>query len=80
MQIRNVALEDQKSSDIHPATIIKRRESLQLLWREICQLPRRQRVALLLNLRNPHGINVITLLPATGIATFEQIAQTLEIP
>jgi hypothetical protein len=60
--------------------MIERREWLQLIWREIRQLPRRQRVALLLNLRNPHGINIITLLPATGIATFEQIAQTLEIP
>jgi hypothetical protein len=72
--------DEQQSADINPATIIERRESLQFLWREICQLPRRQRVALLLNLRNPHGVNIITLLPATGIATFEQIAQTLEIP
>lgn len=73
-------LEEQLGADINPAAIIERRQSLELLWREICQLPRRQRVALLLNLRNPHGINVITLLPATGVATFEQIAQTLEIP
>ena len=43
-------------------------------------MPRRQRIALLLNLRNPHGINVITLIPTTGVATFEQIAQALEIP
>jgi DNA-directed RNA polymerase specialized sigma24 family protein len=74
------SLDEQQSADINPATIIERRELLQLLWREICQLPRRQRVALLLNLRNPHGVNIITLLPATGIATFEQIAQILEIP
>lgn len=73
-------LDEQLGADSNPATIVERRESLQLLWSEICQLPRRQRVALLLNLRNPHGINVITLLPATGVATFEQIAQTLEIP
>ena len=72
--------DDQLYADINPATIIERRQSLELLWREICQLPRRQRVALLLNLRNPHGINVITLLPATGVATFEQIALVLEIP
>ncbi len=72
--------DDQLHADINPATIIERRQSLELLWREICQLPRRQRVALLLNLRNPHGINVITLLPATGVATFEQIALALEIP
>ena len=71
---------DEQPGDINPATIIERRQSLQLLWREICQLPRRQRVALLLNLRNPNGINVITLLPATGVATFEEIAHTLEIP
>ena len=74
------ALLDEHSGDINPATIIERRESLQLLWREISQLPRRQRVALLLNLKNPHGVNIITLLPVTGIATFEQIAQILEIP
>ena len=74
------SLDKQLATDINPATIIERRQSLQLLWREICQLPRRQRVSLLLNLRNPHGINVIMLLPATGVATFEQIAQALEIP
>ncbi|HET6974009.1 MAG TPA: hypothetical protein VFH96_08290 [Pyrinomonadaceae bacterium] len=78
--VTNATLDEQSGVDINPATIIERRQSLQLLWREICELPRRQRVALLLNLRNPNGINVITLLPATGVATFEQIAQTLEIP
>jgi DNA-directed RNA polymerase specialized sigma24 family protein len=76
----NTLLDEHIRADINPATIIERRQSLELLWREICQLPRRQRVALLLNLRNPHGVNVITLLPATGAATFEQIALTLEIP
>lgn len=70
----------QVTAETHPGTIIEQRQLLQLLWREICQLPRRQRVALLLNLKNPHGINTITLLPATGIATFEQLAQALEIP
>lgn len=76
----HVALDDRLGVDINPTIIIERRQSLQLLWREICQLPRRQRIALLLNLRNPHGINVITLLPATGVATFEEIGQALEIP
>jgi hypothetical protein len=78
--IESTPLDEQLRADINPATIIERRQSLELLWREICQLSRRQRVALLLNLRNPHGINVITLLPATGVATFEQIAEVLEIP
>lgn len=74
------SIEEKLTVDINPATIVERREWLQFLWREIRELPRRQRVALLLNLRSPHGINIITLLPATGIASFEQIAQTLEIP
>ncbi|MGB7926445.1 MAG: hypothetical protein WCF57_24620 [Pyrinomonadaceae bacterium] len=59
---------------------IEQRQLLQQLWVEICQLSRRQRVALLFNLRSPQGINIITLLPATGLATFEQIAHALEIP
>lgn len=63
-----------------PDTIAEYHQRLEKLWAEIRQLPRRQRVALLLNLRNPQRINVITLLPATNIATFEQIAETLEIP
>jgi hypothetical protein len=74
------SLDKQLAADVDLATMIERRQTLQLVWREICELPRRQRVSLLLNLRNPHGINVITLLPVTGIATFEQIAQALEIP
>jgi hypothetical protein len=59
--------------------IVEQRQLLQLLWRDICHLPRRHRIALLLNLKNPSGINVIMLLPVTGVATFEQISQALEI-
>ncbi len=73
------SLSEQLAADLDPAIIIERRQWLQILWREIRELPLRQRLALLLNLRNPHGINVITLLPATEVATFEQIAETLEI-
>ncbi|HKQ99254.1 MAG TPA: hypothetical protein VJT09_01195, partial [Pyrinomonadaceae bacterium] len=63
-----------------PAAILESRQLLDRLWAEICQLPRRQRVALLCNLRNQRGVNVITLLPVTGIASVEQIAAALEIP
>jgi hypothetical protein len=59
---------------------IDRRLSLRRLWEEICQLPRRQRVALLLNLRDEQGRDVITLIPLTRTATVRQIAETLEIP
>jgi hypothetical protein len=75
-----VSRDRQVGVDTSLATIIERRELLQHLWGEICQLSRRQRVALLLHLKSPLGINVITLLPATGVATFEQIAEALEIP
>ena len=61
-------------------TIIEYHQILQQLWIEICQLSRPQRVALLLNLRNPQGINIITLFPATRVATFEQLAAALDIP
>lgn len=68
------------SAQAGPETVAEYHELLRLLWHEICQLPRRQQIALLFNLRNPYGGNVITLFPATGIATFEQIAKALGIP
>lgn len=61
-------------------TIIEYHQILQQLWIEICQLSRPQRVALLLNLRSPQGINIITLFPATQVASFEQLAAALDIP
>lgn len=61
-------------------TVIEYRQLLQYLWSEICQLPRLQRIALLFHLKSPTGVNVITLLPATRVATFEQIAEALDIP
>lgn len=61
-------------------TLVEYHQLLERLWVEIQSLPRRQRVALLCNLKNQQGINVITLFPATRVATFEQIAAVLEIP
>jgi DNA-directed RNA polymerase specialized sigma24 family protein len=52
---------------------------LKWLWEEICQLPVRQRMALLLNLRDEQGGGVVALLPITGIATMRQIAAALEV-
>lgn len=62
-----------------PDVLMEYRQLLELLWHEIRQLPRRQRVALLLNLRNPRGVNVITLLPATRVASLDEIAEALEM-
>jgi hypothetical protein len=63
-----------------PDIVLQYRQLFQYLWSEICQLSRRQRIALLFNLKSPSGVNVITLVPVTQVATFEQIAEALEIP
>jgi DNA-directed RNA polymerase specialized sigma24 family protein len=48
---------------------------LERAWEEICELPTKQRVALLLNLqREYHGLFL-----ARGIATFSQMAEALEV-
>lgn len=61
-------------------TTLDLQRSLTTLWREICQLPSRQRVALLLNFRDSHGHELVSLLPYTRVATIEQIAAALEFP
>ena len=58
---------------------VDRLNYLQKLWREVCQLPLGQRVALLLNLRGADGRGCIELFPFAGVATIEQIAAALEI-
>ena len=58
---------------------VEKRMFLQRLWEELQQLPVNQRAALLLNLKDPSGSGCITLFPATGIATVQQLAATLEI-
>lgn len=73
-------LEQLSAPQDDPDTVIEHRQLLQYLWSEICQLPRLQRIALLFHLKSPTGVNVITLLPATRVATFEQIAEALNIP
>lgn len=57
----------------------EKRIFLQRLWEELQQLPRNQRAALLLNLKDPNGFSAITLFPATGIATVRQLAAALEM-
>ncbi|HEU4714852.1 MAG TPA: hypothetical protein VFS76_25045 [Pyrinomonadaceae bacterium] len=62
-----------------PAWRIEKRMFLQRLWEELQQLPRNQRAALLLNLKEGSGFGCITLFPATGIASVHQLAATLEM-
>jgi RNA polymerase sigma factor (sigma-70 family) len=58
--------------------ILEHQHNLALLWQEICQLPRRQRAALLLNFKDSRGQELASLLPHTRTATIEQIAAALE--
>lgn len=61
-------------------TSLEQQHMLALLWQEVCQLPRRQRVALLLNFKDARGQELVSLLPYTRTATIAQIAETLELP
>ena len=53
---------------------------LKRLWEEICQLPLEQRIALLLNLRDPQESSMIGLLSEVGIATVREVASVLTFP
>jgi DNA-directed RNA polymerase specialized sigma24 family protein len=52
---------------------------LERVWREIGSLPVRQRAALLLNLTGPSSQDMLSLIPATGIASWGEIATVLEM-
>ena len=49
------------------------------VWSEICELPLKQRIALLLNARDAAGESVLRFLPVTGVASARQIGDTLAI-
>jgi RNA polymerase sigma factor (sigma-70 family) len=66
------------SLDTDPGMRMELQRWLAELWAQIGQLPRPQRVALLLNLRTEDSTPAVALLPLTGIATIRSIAETLE--
>lgn len=61
------------------ARALSDREELQALWREVADLPLNQRIALLLNLRDPDGGSAMHALPATGLVSMPALARLLEI-
>lgn len=67
------------SGEPDPAWQIEKKIFLQRLWEELRELPVNQRAALLLNLKDASGVGCITLFPATGVATLQQLASALEI-
>ena len=62
-----------------PSWQAEKRIFLQRLWEELLQLPRNQRSALLLNLKDAEGRGCIALFPTTQIASIRQLAEALEI-
>ena len=60
--------------------VLEQQHMLALLWQEVRQLPPRQRRALLLNLRDARGQDLVSLLPYTRTATIAQIAESLDFP
>jgi hypothetical protein len=63
-----------------PELSIDRRRFVERLWSEVQELPLRQRVALLLNLRDGQGAGMLWIFPVTGIASMRAIAVALELP
>lgn len=55
-------------------------EFLARAWKEIVDLPLRQRTALLLNLTGPDGGDLLSLVPVTGLASWTEIAGLLTVP
>ncbi|HEX2121257.1 MAG TPA: hypothetical protein VHL59_06405, partial [Thermoanaerobaculia bacterium] len=56
-----------------PDAALESRMSLRQLWTDVRKLAWKQRVALLLNLRDAHGRECLTLLPLTRTATIAEI-------
>ena len=74
-----VVVEATEIPDASPAmeTLLDQRRCLERLWREVQELPPRQRVALLLNLRDDHGADLLGLLTLTGIARLHEVATVI---
>ncbi|MEO8370321.1 MAG: hypothetical protein ABI806_14145 [Candidatus Solibacter sp.] len=67
------------SGEADPTHRMELQRWLAELWRQIRDLPRGQRVALLMNLRAGDSTPALTMLPLTGIAGIREIAEALEI-
>lgn len=77
---RGDQVEHLHSASATPEVSLDRRRFVERLWTEIGTLPVRQRIALLLNLRDGQGAGLLWILPVTGVASVRTIAATLEMP
>jgi DNA-binding XRE family transcriptional regulator len=65
---------------VNVAALVERRAYLALLWKEICELRPLQRAALLLNLRDASGQDMLPLLTLVDVARLSEIAASLDMP
>lgn len=56
---------------------IDKQSYLKQVWKEICELPPEQRVAMLLNLKDREGSDITILLVSSGAATISEMAEAL---
>jgi hypothetical protein len=68
-----------RDESVDIALAAEQKARLAQLWAELCELPARQRVAILLNLRDASGRGVIELFMLTSAANFAQLAAALEL-
>jgi hypothetical protein len=74
--LASVARETWPAADV----ALDQRRQTERTWEQVCRLPLRQRVALLLNLRDAQGAGMLWVFPIMGVASIRQIARVLEIP
>jgi len=87
---RLIDLEPQRAevdlASVEPVTelaaddVMALRTTVRELWDDVRRLAAKQRVALLLNLRDANGNDCLSLLPLTRTATMAEIAAALEMP
>jgi hypothetical protein len=73
-------VDDLPATGAAPDVALDDRRSVERLWKEIQQLPIRQRAALLLNLRDSQGAGLLWILPVIGVASMRAIAEALGMP
>lgn len=64
---------------LDPAGQLEQKLYLERLWREICELPLNQRLALLLNMRHGGNSEAVILFTQTGTTSLREIASILNI-
>lgn len=79
-RLSEVTLHEMADAQAGPLPRIESRQFLAMLWEEIRMLPRPQRVALLLNLRDGGRTDALAVLVLVGITTIDEIAAALEMP